>query len=973
MIKTEPNKILHKNLKTIKRSNKLIEALVLPRIININPRSVYNKVIEFHNFVKEESIDCIFMSESWEKPENPLDDIINLPSHMVISNPHQRKGIGGRPALFINQDKYHIRNLTQTLIDIPWGVEAVWALISPKNVTNNIKIKRIALCSLYSKPNSKKKTLLLDHISHAFNVISAKYNDDVHFIIAGDTNDLKLDSIINLSDKMRQLVTKVTRLDPPAILDPIISTLGTFYQEPVCLPPLDPDPDTNGKPADHLIVMMNPVDNVNNKPSRTFREVRVRPLRQGGMEKLKNWFQAQEWGEVLEEESVDKKAEILHHMILDKVDEFCPEKMRKLASDDKPWFTEELKVLKRKKSRLFRKNRSSKKYYHLVEIYKQKLSKAKRDFKTKTIDEVMTARSGQWYSKLKRISNFDQTKSETIQVDEISHLSEYEQAERIADSLSAISNEYTEIRKDDIDIPLFNRSSIPQYKPHEIRKYLQKIKTNKSTAPGDIPAKIIKEFACFICIPMANIINTGLSVGQWPKIYKKETITPIPKQYPPESMEMLRPISNLPNLNKIMEKIICEMVISDMKKSLDPSQYGNQKHLSIQHYLVRLLHRIVSNIDKNCKGEINAALCMFIDWKQAYSRQCHTLGVKSFLKNGVRPALIPILISYFQDREMKVKWHGLVSNTRKLPGGGAMGASLGNWEFLSQTNNNADCIPQDDRFKFVDDLSTLEIINLITIGLSSFNTKNQVPSDIPTHGQYINPGNLKSQEYLNKINDWSERHKMIISEKKTKAMIFNFTDNYKFTTRLQVKENNVEIVDKMKILGTIVNNTLSWDENCNHLIKKVNARMQLLRNIHSFGASKEEMTHLWIVFCRSVLEQSCVVWGPSLTQENKDDLERTQKSFAKMVLKDKYINYENAKIILNLDSLEERRHILCLKFAKNGIKHNNLNDLFPENDKIHKMKTRAVEKYKVQHANTERFKKSSIIAMQKMLNHDTRT
>ena len=60
---------------------------------------------------------------------------------------------------------------------------------------------------------------------------------------------------------------------------------------------------------------------------------------------------------------------------------------------------------------------------------------------------------------------------------------------------------------------------------------------------------------------------------------------------------------------------------------------------------------------------------------------------------------------------------------------------------------------------------------------------------------------------------------------------------------------------------------------------------------------------------------------------------------------------------------------ICKKWNKN----NNLNDLIPENDKIHKMKTRAVEKYKVQHANTERFKKSSIIAMQKMLNHDTRT
>ena len=45
-----------------------------------------------------------------------------------------------------------------------------------------------------------------------------------------------------------------------------------------------------------------------------------------------------------------------------------------------------------------------------------------------------------------------------------------------------------------------------------------------------------------------------------------------------------------------------------------------------------------------------------------------------------------------------------------------------------------------------------------------------------------------------------------------------------------------------------------------------------------------------------------------------------------MVLKDKYTNYENAKIMLNLDLLEERRHILCLKFAKNGIKNNNLNE-----------------------------------------------
>ena len=109
-------------------------------------------------------------------------------------------------------------------------------------------------------------------------------------------------------------------------------------------------------------------------------------------------------------------------------------------------------------------------------------------------------------------------------------------------------------------------------------------------------------------------------------------------------------------------------------------------------------------------------------------------------------------------------------------------------------------------------------------------------------------------------------------------MIFNFTDNHQFTTRLQLKGENVEIVEQMKILGTIVNTQLSWDDNCSMIIKKVNARMQLLRSVLSFGASTEEMVHLWTVFCRSVLEQLCVVWHSTLTEENRQDLERCQQT-----------------------------------------------------------------------------------------------
>ena len=115
--------------------------------------------------------------------------------------------------------------------------------------------------------------------------------------------------------------------------------------------------------------------------------------------------------------------------------------------------------------------------------------------------------------------------------------------------------------------------------------------------------------------------------------------------------------------------------------------------------------------------------------------------------------------------------------------------------------------------------------------------------------------------------------------------------------------------------------------------------MALLRGVLNFGASNEEMVHLWKIFCRSVLEQSCVVWNSSLTQENITDLERTQKTFCKLVLKEKFKDYNNSLLLLNLETLQERRNKLNLEFAKSGTKNNTLRDLLPEQDNAGKINT----------------------------------
>ena len=228
-------------------------------------------------------------------------------------------------------------------------------------------------------------------------------------------------------------------------------------------------------------------------------------------------------------------------------------------------------------------------------------------------------------------------------------------------------------------------------------------------------------------------------------------------------------------------------MISDMAVKLDPAQYGNQRGMSIQHYLINMLHRILQAVDKNSRRETVAVIANMIDWNNAFPRQCPKLGVESFIRNGVRPALIPVLVNYFQDRKMSVKWHGCRSVPIAIHGGGPQGATLGILEYLSQSNNNADLVKVSDRFKFVDDLTVLEIIDLLTVGITCYNIKAHVPSDIPVHNQYIPPANLKSQQYLEQISEWTENQKMMLNAKKSKNMVFNFTDRYQFSTRLKIE------------------------------------------------------------------------------------------------------------------------------------------------------------------------------------------
>ena len=251
--------------------------------------------------------------------------------------------------------------------------------------------------------------------------------------------------------------------------------------------------------------------------------------------------------------------------------------MVKFTSEDQVWVTPEVKEISRKKRREYFKNRKSPKWKTLDDLFNKKCKIAKQSYYENIVQDLKNSNPSQWYSKLKRMTSHDQLKSEKVNVEEICHLSDKDQVEIIADSFSRVSNQYEPIDPETICINQENDKPTPKLEAYEVYEYLKRIKTNTSTVKGDLPAKMIKEFACELSEPLTNILNCMVERGEYPNIWKLEMVTPAPKVYPPVSVNDLRRISGLKNFSKIAEKIFGNLLISDMAVTRDPSQYGNEK------------------------------------------------------------------------------------------------------------------------------------------------------------------------------------------------------------------------------------------------------------------------------------------------------------------------------------------------------------------------------------------------------------
>ena len=643
----------------------------MPLVGITNARSLYNKRTNFTDLLFNLGIEIFLVSESWEREEQSLEQLLNLQNFKVISYRRPKckakKQPGGGAAIIYNEERFNICKLD---VPSPTGVEIVWALVKPKN--RNGSIEKIAVASIYISPSSVFKTKTIDHIIQTIHLLRSQHGLELKFLLGGDLNRIDIDKILRSYGALNQIILVPTRKNET--LEKVITDLQSFYHPPTSHPPLQVDENMTGEDSDHNIVLLTPVNIKVKVPKRSKKTVKSRPISESKIKEFHKFMTVHNWSEVIEAEEIDDKTSNFHKTLAFSLDLYFPEQEIKVSSLDKGWFSPELKQLHRKVQREYYRKRKSPKWKLLKTKFKKLKRKAINKFYHHFVTDLKETNPSKWYSMAKRIGAVNQIGSDKVVVECLENVDDQEAVEEVAKHFAAISQEYEPLQVKNLPCYL-PAEPPPQVTEESVYQRLKKLKKTKSTLPLDLPCKLTREFAAELSFPLTDIFNSSLVQHKYPTLWKHEWVTPAPKVPNPKQISDLRKISCTSDYSKVYEGFLKEWILEDIKPNLDPAQYGNEAGSGTEHLLVAMRDKILKLLDTR---EGNAAVvAALIDWSAAFDRQDPTIAIHKFLKLGLRSSLVQILVSYLQDRKMTVRFNSKTSEMHDLPGGGPQGMLIG--------------------------------------------------------------------------------------------------------------------------------------------------------------------------------------------------------------------------------------------------------------------------------------------------------
>ena len=111
--------------------------------------------------------------------------------------------------------------------------------------------------------------------------------------------------------------------------------------------------------------------------------------------------------------------ELVQNLILEKNEVFFPLKTKTITSDDQPFFSNKLKMMRRRKIREYMKNRRSEKWKKMDKEYQIEVVRSKKKYYSEKIKQLGKSKPKYWYWELKRLTGFGQERFEEVNVETI--------------------------------------------------------------------------------------------------------------------------------------------------------------------------------------------------------------------------------------------------------------------------------------------------------------------------------------------------------------------------------------------------------------------------------------------------------------------------------------------------------------------------------------------------------------------------